>query len=308
MNKRIYAFFFKKREKGMNNTLHYNQMIHTLRDFFQKKKGFIEVPAQSRTSILAACEQPKTITQYSIGGQTYPLPQTGQMWLEYEMLNNPEWSGVFCITTSYRNEPNPIVGRHSLVFPMFEFEARGTFKDLKQLEEDLLLHLGFDMPIAIDYCQAAQAYETDILEAVHETALAKKYGHSISLEKFPESTQPFWNMKCANSGLYEKIDVVLHGMETIGSAERETDVDSMRQRFFTIENGAYADLLFTKFGKERVLAELEEYLALPMIERFGGGIGLTRLARALELSGLFVPATLYKTASVSLPGHTQSSV
>lgn len=280
----------------MDNTVAYSKMVRTLREFFQNKKGFIEVPAQSRISILAACEDPKTITQYSIGKQMYPLPQTGQMWLEYEMLNNPQWPGVFCITTSYRNEPNPIPGRHCLVFPMFEFESRGTFQDLKQLEEELLLHLGFDMPIALDYYQTAHAYETDILEAAHETAMAKKYGHAISLEKFPEYTQPFWNMKAAGSGLYEKIDVVLHGMETIGSAERETDVKRMRERFFTIQNGTYANLLFTHFTKARVMAELEEYLALPMIERFGGGIGLTRLARAMELSGLLTTPTSYKAS------------
>ena len=70
----------------------------------------------------------------------------------------------------------------------------------------------------------------------------------------------------------------------------------MRERFFTIEQGEYANLLFTKFGKERVMAELDAYLALPMIPRFGGGIGLTRLARALELSGLFNQAkAIYKT-------------
>jgi len=292
----------------MNNTLHYNQMVRTLREFFQYKKGFVEVPAQSRTSILAACEQPKTITTYEIGGQIYPLPQTGQMWLEYEMLNNPQWPGVFCITTSYRNEPNPIPGRHCLVFPMFEFEARGTFQDLKQLEEELLLHLGFDMPLAIDYCQAAQAYETDILESVHETAMAKKYGHAISLEKFPEYTQPFWNMRSVESGIYEKIDVLLHGMETIGSAERETDVARMRERFFTIENGEYANLLFTQFSKERVLAELEEYLALPMIARFGGGIGLTRLARAMELSGLLTPSISYKSSYTRQHPHIELSL
>ncbi len=280
----------------MNNTLQYHHMIRTLRHFFQDKKGFIEVPAQSRVSILAACEQPKTITPYTIGGKTYPLPQTGQMWLEYELLKHPEFLGVFCITTSYRDEPNPIEGRHQRVFPMFEFESHGGFEELKKLEEELLLHLGFEMPINIEYSFAAQRYETEILEAIHETALEKEYSSVISLEHFPEYTNPFWNMKRGTSGLYNKIDVLLHGMETIGSAERETDVQWMRERFFTIEQGEYAHLLFSKFGKERVMAELDAYLALPMISRFGGGIGLTRLARAMELSGLFNKSkTIYKT-------------
>lgn len=271
----------------MENTLQYNYIIRKLRHFFQDQKGFIEVPAQSRVSILAACEDPKTITTYTLGEKLYPLPQTGQMWLEYEMLNNPHWPGVFCVTTSYRNEPNPIEGRHRRIFPMFEFESRGTFADLKKLEHELLYFLGFDLPVSIDYTRAARDYETDILEAAHETALEKKYGASISLELFPSRTQPFWNMKYAGNNLYSKIDILLHGMETIGSAERETDVARMRERFFTISGGEYCNLLFTHFGKERVLTELEEYLALPMIPRFGAGIGITRLERALELSGLF---------------------
>jgi aspartyl/asparaginyl-tRNA synthetase len=277
----------------MKNSLHYDSMVRRLRHFFQTKKGFIEVPAQSRTSILAACENPKSITKYTIGGNVFPLPQTGQMWLETELLNNPTWPGVFCITTSYRDEQTPIEGRHDRVFPMFEFESHGTFNDLKKLEEELLMFLGFDAPIAINYTDAAQAYETEIIEAVHETSMAAKYGASISLEKFPAHTNPFWNMRSVDDIIYEKIDILLHGMETIGSAEREIDPQRMYERFFTLENGEYGNVLFTKFGKDRVLKELDIYLALPMFKRFGGGIGLTRLERAMKLSGLLEEQHLF---------------
>jgi len=271
----------------MNNTFHYSFMVRQLRSFFQDQKGFIEVPTQSRTSILAACEDPENITEYTIGHQTFPLPQTGQMWLEYEILKNPELPGTFCISTSYRDEQSPIEGRHQRVFPMFEFEAHGTFDDLKKLEEELLLFLGFEAPIPINYSKTAQSLETDIIEACHEMVLEKKYGSSISLEKFPVHTNPFWNMKSEDEMVYNKIDILLHGIETIGSGERETDVNRMYKRFFTIKNGRYADLLFSKFTRDRVLKELDEYLALPMIPRFGGGIGITRLERAMQLSHLF---------------------
>ncbi len=42
----------------------------------------------------------------------------------------------------------------------------------------------------------------------------------------------------------------------------------------------YADLLFGRFGKDRVEKELDDFLNLDMIPRVGGGIGLTRLIRA----------------------------
>ena len=83
----------------------YNEVVRKMRTFFQEKKGFVEVPAQSRQSILAACEDPATISQYIFSGVNWPLPQTGQMWLERDLLDNPKVDGVFCITTSYRNEP-----------------------------------------------------------------------------------------------------------------------------------------------------------------------------------------------------------
>lgn len=278
----------------MKNTLHYNSMVRSLRQFFQEKKGFIEVPAQSRLSILAACEQPETISQFALNNTLYPLPQTGQMWLEYELLSNPGWKGVYCVTTSYRDEPNPIEGRHNRIFPMFEFESHGGFEELKKLEEELLVFLGFEQPIPILYEQACAKYETEIIEAHHETALSQEISPVISLEKFPSRTQPFWNMKYNGNGIYNKIDVLLHGMETIGSAERETDKDTMRDGFFAMTHGKYAQLLFTKFGKERVLSELEEYLSLTMFTRFGGGIGLTRLARAMELAGMFEDSVSYQ--------------
>ena len=57
----------------------------------------------------------------------------------------------------------------------------------------------------------------------------------------------------------------------------------MKELFYTIEYGGYSDKLFELFGKERVEKELEEFLSLNFFERFGGGIGLTRMARAYEL-------------------------
>ena len=109
----------------MKNTKIYHELVQKMRTFFVEK-GFYEVPTQSRLSILAACENPHSIATFNYNGQVWPLPQTGQMWLEYELLKNPEWNGVFCISTSYRQEKNPIEGRHELIFPMFEFESKVT--------------------------------------------------------------------------------------------------------------------------------------------------------------------------------------
>lgn len=276
----------------MQNIFSYNQITSQLREFFQEKKGFVEVPAQSRLSILAACEDPKTVSSFTFDNVIYPLPQTGQMWLEYELLKNPGVPGVFCITTSYRNEPHPIPGRHNKIFPMFEFEAAGGFDELQRIERELLLFLGFQAPVSWQYLDACKQYDVDILQAEQETCMWHEMGNVISLEKFPLHSNPFWNMKQCN-GIFNKIDVILYGMETIGSAERATDAHEMREYFFTISNGEYAQLLFDMFGKDRVVKELDEYLALDMFPRFGGGIGVTRLERAMHLAGLLDQPSAY---------------
>ena len=78
------------------------------------------------------------------------------------------------------------------------------------------------------------------------------------------------------------------GMETIGSAERGTDVDEMRSQFYTISDGGYAELLFDLFGKERVEYELEQFLSYDFIPRYGGGIGVTRMISAMKRAGLLI--------------------
>lgn len=270
----------------MYDSLMYDYILRRMRTFFLEQRGFIEVPAQSRLSILAACEDPKTITQFVFSGVNYPLPQTGQMWLEVELLKNPKLPGVFCSTTSYRNEPFPIAGRHDKIFPMVEFESHGGIDEMRKIEAELLEFLGFEAPICVQYNDICKRYDTDNISAEYETQMAREIGPVISLEKFPLRTHPFWNMKHDAEGIFNKIDVVLYGMETIGSAERSTNVEEMRDYFFNISNGQYAQLLFSSFGKERVIKELDEYLSLPMIPRFGGGIGVTRMARAMKCAGI----------------------
>jgi hypothetical protein len=224
------------------------------------------------------------VKTFEYGGLIWPLPQTGQMWLEYELLNNPEWDGVFCISTSYREEKNPIPGRHELIFPMFEFESKGDMTTLIQLEKDLLEYLGFDTPVEKNYDDLCEEYGgVEILENEHEQRMWNELGSSVSLQHFPLRTHPFWNMKHDDYGIFNKVDVILFGQETIGSAERSCDVEKMREMFYTIENGGYANKLFELFGQERVEKELNDFLSFNFFPRFGGGVGMTRLARAYEL-------------------------
>ncbi|MBI5004156.1 transposase [Candidatus Kaiserbacteria bacterium] len=276
----------------------FSETAQKLRGFFLSK-GFVEAHTQDRLSILAACEDPTTVATFEYGGEVWPLPQTGQMWLEYELLTNPHLPGVFCLSTSYRNEPHPIPGRHERMFPMFEFESHGTLDDLRALEEDLCEYLRLGSKKSFkhaSYAELARHYDTDDLSAAHEKKMAEEFGRVVFLEHFPEHTSPFWNMR-RDGAIAHKIDVIIDGMETIGSAERSSNAQEMRERFHTISDGKYAQLLYDKFGKQRVEKELEEFLSLGFFPRFGGGIGMTRLMRALQPLPSMPPAeTLIMTS------------
>jgi aspartyl/asparaginyl-tRNA synthetase len=272
---------------GYVDTKKYNAVVKKLRQFFWAK-GFLEVHTQSRLSILAACEDPTTIATYNYAGMTYPLPQTGQMWLEYELLRNPNVPGYFCMTTSFRNEPNPVPGRHDKVFGLFELEMKGQLSDLINLWKELCTYLGYtDIPHEINYDDIANKYNVMTLEHEHEERMYQEFGSVVFLKNFPVHTSPFWNMGLYPDGLHaKKVDVILSGVETFGSAERSSNVDEMRRMFHTISDGKYANILFGQFTKERVEKELNEYLSYDMIQRVGGGIGITRLIRSLEMEGL----------------------
>lgn len=268
----------------------FSKAVNKLRQFFLEK-NFVEVHTQNRLSIMAACEDPNTIAMYNYAHMEWPLPQTGQMWLEHELLNNPNLPGVFCVSTSYRNEPNPIEGRHDRIFPMFEFELPGDIKALIQLEEELLEYLGFGKKQNFKYGtyeSVCEKYKLNTISADDEFKIQKDEGAVFFLTDFPERTHPFWNMKrhANKPGIAEKVDVLLHGVETIGSAERSCDPVQQRQSFYAIEGGKYAEKLFSLFGKERVEEELEDFLSHRFFVRSGGGIGMTRMIRALKLSGL----------------------
>lgn len=271
----------------------FNYVLNKLQDFC-RNEDFSFVWAQHLPSILSSCEDPFNMFSYIFNGEKWPMIQTNQMQLEDELLQNPtKYTGLYTITTSYRNEPDPIPGRHSRIFPMFEFESPGHFEDLKNFIKRMLLSFGYKEEnfIEVNYEDAAKEFGVKELTSEHEMELYKKHGKGsvIFLCLFPEHTSPFWNMKrCQDSDLSYKLDVLMGGHETFGTAERSCDVEQMRQSFKTITEGGYAQKIYDEFGVDRVNAELEEYLSYDFksCPRYGGGIGITRLINGLEADGM----------------------
>jgi len=259
--------------------------VNKMRAFFLER-DFVEIDTQSRLSILAACEDPKTIATFEFAGIKWPLPQTGQMWLEHELLTNPRLPGAFCLTTSYRNEPNPDPSRHLKIFQLFEFETHGGMEELQKIESELFEWLGLgpkELYQAGDYKDVAAYFNVKELEAQEEERIWQDYSPVFFLRNFPIYTSPFWNMK-KDGDVSNKIDAILYGVETIGSAERSCNTEEMYELFHTISDGMYAKILYEHFGKERVEKELNQFLRYNFFPRCGGGIGVARMMRAMELA------------------------
>ena len=146
------------------------------------------------------------------------------------------------------------------------------------MELELCEYLGFPELDIRTYKEWQDQFEVEELENEHE----EEIGWGM-ITNFPEFTSPFWNMSRHDDQLTsKKIDVILNGMETIGSAERSTDKEQMSHTFHTISEGKYAELLYKLFGKDRVEQELKDFLAMDFFPRVGGGIGMTRMIAAVE--------------------------
>lgn len=272
----------------------FSKLSGKLHSFF-RNKNFIEAYYQNHLDILTACENPKSIGEFKYYDETFPLRQTNQMGLEYAILENP--FNYYCFTTSYRLEPNVNEGRHNTIFPMCEFEImKGNMKDLIEFETELIKSLGYrGRFIEIDYEDACNYYNTHEIDDEQENDLCKRFAPVVFLKNFPQRTDPFFNMQKNKDGYFDKVDVLMlgvntlgqvRGMETIGSAVRSCNVDQMRKEFKTSVGGEFSKTLYEKFGKERVDKELEEYYSMDMIPRSGGGIGFTRLLNFMRYHNL----------------------
>jgi len=121
---------------------------------------------------------------------------------------------------------------------------KGGLEDLLDMERDLCMHMGFGPEYGNDkknfpeesYLDMCKKYNVEEIEAKEENMMVKDFGNVLLLKEFPVYTSPFWNMRM-DGDISRKVDVILGGNETIGSAERSCDKDVMRDMFMNISEG-----------------------------------------------------------------------
>ena len=103
-------FWITERKKKMtiNHLQNLQKQFGLLRSFFLIK-GFEEVHTQNRL-VYWRLVNPFNVATYNYGPWPY-FPQ--KMWLEHELLSKPDAKG-FCVSTSYRQEPEMLFRRHDI--------------------------------------------------------------------------------------------------------------------------------------------------------------------------------------------------
>jgi asparaginyl-tRNA synthetase len=230
---------------------------------------FKEIVVPHITRATGACENIDTLFEVDYFGRRGYLSQTAQLYLESLI---PWMNKVWCISPSFRAEPR-IDSRHLTEFPLIELEFAGTFDELLEHIEGVIISMIKSVLKKmtsrwLDRVRLRQVvspfrritYEDAIKE------LGREFGHDITREEeqtlvkelggtplfithYPKSMK-FFNMiqNENNPKLVDSADLILpFGGEAVGAASRE-------------------------FKPERLQARLEESQMLKQLEAKGGSI------------------------------------
>lgn len=289
------CFFYKMSYTATINPKHYHYIMKKIRQYFDEQ-GLTECYLSDQPQIISACENIDSISIYEWDGLKFPHQQTSQILMEYCILRDTlGCKGYYNTCNSFRVEKNPVKNRHVQQFALLECESDWNFREMIDFQKGLLRAVGIkpfhgdDFP-EITYKDACLKYNVNEIGHSEEIKLCHDLNSpAVFLTHFTLDTNPFWNMQKVDDHVL-KVDVIIgkqQPMEVIGSATRSNNVEEMYEMFHTMSNGKYAEVLYNEFGKDRVDAELKEYLSLPFKQRSGMGIGMGRLVFACQSLGIF---------------------
>lgn len=200
--------------------------------------------------------------------------------------------GYYCMNTSTRNESRAGDGRREFRFPITECEfavetEESGLEELAQFLERMIVHLGFEKPARRYYTEECKIRGVKKLDDIDEADICNQAQNSVVLlMKFDEESDPYFNMRKNADGTFDKIDVLIDGVETVGSAVRSCNKDEMLDMLKKQDKGKYLTTMYKYFGEETIKNEVNDYFSYKFIPRCGLGIGTSRLIKALERHNL----------------------
>lgn len=257
---------------------------------------FIEIVVPHLTKATGACENIDTLFRVDFFGERAYLSQTAQLYLESLI---PWMNKVWCVSPSFRAEPR-VDNRHLTEFPLIELEFAGTFDELLEHVEGVIISMinavlrkmtsrwldrnrlrGVYSPFKrIKYEDVIGIFDLpfgDDLSSEQEQRIAN--GEPTFITHFPKKMK-FFNMieNKDNPKLVDSADLILpFGGEAVGAASREYRHDKLVKRLqqsqmlkqLIVQGGSIMD-----FGWY-----LDVYKRYPTVPHAGCGIGLTRVTQ-----------------------------
>ncbi|MCW3981864.1 MAG: hypothetical protein NWE81_01930, partial [Candidatus Bathyarchaeota archaeon] len=217
-------------------------LLKGARNYFDDME-FKEIVVPHITRATGACENIDTLFEVDYFGLKGYLSQTAQLYLESLI---PWMNKVWCISPSFRAEPR-IDSRHLTEFPLIELEFAGTFDELLEHIEGVIISMIKSVlkkmtsrwldrvrlrqvvsPFRrITYADAINDLDREFghdITREEEQSLVKEHGGTpLFITHYPKSMK-FFNMiqNMDNPRLVDSADLILpFGGEAVGAASRE---------------------------------------------------------------------------------------
>jgi len=226
----------------------YHYVVNCIR-FFLIENGLIECCSQSKFPSLSSCGDCQN-----------------QLYLEYELLQNPDVTGYFCVTNE--NIENP----HAM--PTAEFVIKGDVQVLEHFIHNLLIYLCYhniSKYTIKDYSYITTKLNMDVnyLSNTVKQKIYNKFGAVFLLKNYPTNTAAHWTTKTNVNNTYNKIVTILSGVEAISSYEMSSNKNHMYNQFHAKSDA----------GDEN--DELDQYLSQSFITRSYGNIFTLELIESM---------------------------
>ena len=183
---------------------------------------------------------------------------TNQLYLEHELLQNPDVTGYFCVANVNSANPDST--------PTVEFVINGDIHILESFIHHLLIYLCYhniSKYTIKDYSYITNKLNMDVnyLSNAVKQKIYKKFGAVCLIKNYPSNTVSHWTIKKNNiNDTYDKLVTILSGVESIISYEMSSDKNYMRNQFHAICDSVDVNI------------ELDQYLSQSFITRSYGNI------------------------------------
>ena len=265
------------------NPFMYNYAANLIRFFFLDG-NYIESYEQNKLCNLNSCINIYDACLYDMFKFCYALPQSNELWVDYQILMYSSQKGFFTYSTIYKNDFN---GLNNYIEQVIEFSLKGGMYDLEKLIRNLLDLFGFKNTFtfkSVDYNELIQDLQITDFTYKNFSMLNDDPYTIYFIKGFNKNAYVKWNDYFdVKNNCYNKLLLICRGKELICGSQKSESVDEMRENFMKTKD-------FSKkcefFLEERVIGELNSYLELQFFKRCTGTICFKNLIHLLEQENL----------------------